>query len=229
MSKAIINAVTKADEIEKLTTLKYRQELERLKSFHDKWMGYYNKILQSYPLDDDLTAASRFNMQMKKILEGTEEGGSSSELSKTASELERTFEAENERIANRTVKPGKVTVKASVKAAPVKTEEKKPAAKKSASEKMSEQRKSLIENGFDPIARISRYLEDAANIEMEEDSETSAAASAVPQAPAPQPPAAKNGDYADRSALGFSFEEALNPKEDLASIMKELGLFSDDE
>ena len=31
-------------------------------------------------------------------------------------------------------------------------------------------------------------------------------------------------DYADRSPSGFSFEEALNPTEDLESILKDLGL-----
>ena len=35
-------------------------------------------------------------------------------------------------------------------------------------------------------------------------------------------------EYSDRSASGFSFEEALNPKDDLAQIMRDLGLLSDD-
>ncbi len=37
----------------------------------------------------------------------------------------------------------------------------------------------------------------------------------------------RTDDYADRSPSGFSFEEALNPKEDLADIMRDLGLLLD--
>ncbi|MCL2798025.1 MAG: hypothetical protein FWD58_08240, partial [Firmicutes bacterium] len=46
--------------------------------------------------------------------------------------------------------------------------------------------------------------------------------------PAGSPAKKAAGDYADRSASGFSFEEALNPKDDLAQIMRDLGLLSED-
>ena len=36
-------------------------------------------------------------------------------------------------------------------------------------------------------------------------------------------------DYADRSPAGFSFAEALHPKEDLKDIMRELGVLMDDD
>lgn len=69
---------------------------------------------------------------------------------------------------------------------------------------------------IDPLDRINRYFTE--------------------EKPAPQEaPAAKREttatakDYSDRSASGFSFEEALNPTEDLESILKDLGVFSDED
>ena len=35
-------------------------------------------------------------------------------------------------------------------------------------------------------------------------------------------------EYTDRSPAGFSFAEALHPKEDLKDIMRELGVLMDD-
>ena len=38
----------------------------------------------------------------------------------------------------------------------------------------------------------------------------------------------KADDYKDRSPAGFSFSEALHPKDDLKDIMRELGVIMDD-
>ena len=40
--------------------------------------------------------------------------------------------------------------------------------------------------------------------------------------------AEKSDDYKDRSPAGFSFSEALHPKDDLKDIMRELGVIMDD-
>lgn len=37
ISTAILNAVQKADEIEKLAAARYRDEMQQLRAFHDKW------------------------------------------------------------------------------------------------------------------------------------------------------------------------------------------------
>ncbi|MDE7372617.1 MAG: hypothetical protein K2N18_00985, partial [Clostridia bacterium] len=68
ISKAIVSAVAKAEEIEKLSHLKYSQEITRLKAFHEKWTKYYDKILDEYPLDSRLAAVGEFNRRMDKIL-----------------------------------------------------------------------------------------------------------------------------------------------------------------
>lgn len=211
VGKAIIQAVAKADEIEKIALIKYRQEIERLKAFHDKWMAYYNRILRKYPLNEDLSAASKFNNGMKKALylEGQNE-----EVTETAKRLEKTFDDENARLEK---KNGKLTVKIARKSE--KNEKKADSVKKT-----------LVENGFDPIARISKYLEDAANVDIETPSVSPETTQKHNKDVNIEEAAAKNSvdEYSDRSQLGFSFQEALNPKEDLEQIMRDLGLFSEE-
>ena len=50
ISDALISAVSKADEIEKLAVYKYNQEMEQLKSFHARWVAYYARLMKKYPL-----------------------------------------------------------------------------------------------------------------------------------------------------------------------------------
>ena len=64
IGKAIVSAVAKAEEIERLSRIKYNQEIARLKAFHEKWTKYYDKILDEFPLDARLAAAGEFNRRM---------------------------------------------------------------------------------------------------------------------------------------------------------------------
>lgn len=68
VSKALESAVSKAEEIDKLSQKKYREEMEQLRAFHDKWLSYYDTLLKKYPLDDELLSVSGFNRSMEKIL-----------------------------------------------------------------------------------------------------------------------------------------------------------------
>ena len=54
ISKAIESALSKADEIERLTRKKIAKELSALRKFHKKWVEYFAEILRKYPLDDTL-------------------------------------------------------------------------------------------------------------------------------------------------------------------------------
>ncbi len=67
--KAITAALKKADDIERVSLIKYNQEIAQLKSFHDKWIGYYNKIIEAYPLDDNLVAASKTSGKIAEVLD----------------------------------------------------------------------------------------------------------------------------------------------------------------
>lgn len=83
--KAITAALKKADDIERVTLIKYNQEIAQLKSFHNKWVGYFNRIMAQYPLDDELAAASRVNGRIAEVLGKT-------------GDLDEQYRAERERL-----------------------------------------------------------------------------------------------------------------------------------
>lgn len=68
--KAIYSAISKAEQIEQLAKTKYDAEMARLKAFHEKWTAYYDKLLEKYPLDDEMIAVSKFNKEMTETLKG---------------------------------------------------------------------------------------------------------------------------------------------------------------
>ena len=144
--KAITAALKKADDIERVSLIKYNQEIAQLKSFHDKWIGYYNKIIEAYPLDDNLVAASKTSGKIADVLA-------------KAGDIEAQYETERQRLMS-----------------------------------------SLQSENEDEFVR-----------------ETAAAT-----------PQNTDDEYTDRSPAGFSFAEALHPKEDLKDIMRELGVLMDD-
>lgn len=143
--KAITTALKKADDISRVSLIKYNQEIAQLKSFHDKWMGYYNRIIEAYPLDDELIETSRLNGKISEVLGKT-------------GDIDAQYAEERDRL------------------------------------------KESIESDDDEDEEI-------------------AAATATSDT---------KDDYADRSPAGFSFTEALHPKEDLKDIMRELGVLMDD-
>lgn len=146
--KAITAALKKADDIERVSLIKYNQEIAQLKSFHDKWMNYYNRIIETYPLDDELVEVSSVNGKIAETLG-------------KAGDIEKQYETERERL-----------------------------------------------------------MESLRNESDEHVKTESAASSAGGKA---------DEDYSDRSPAGFSFAEALHPKEDLKDIMRELGVLMDED
>ena len=93
ISSAIIQAVAKADEIEKLALARYREEIEQLRVFHEKWQAHYDKLLKKYPDDAFLKAQSKFNADLDAIL---------SSDSNRVKELEDRFDSESERVGAQT-------------------------------------------------------------------------------------------------------------------------------
>ncbi len=83
--KAMTAALKKADDIERVTLIKYNQEIAQLKSFHNKWVGYFNRIMAQYPLDDELAAASKVNGRIAEVLGKT-------------GDLDEQYRAERERL-----------------------------------------------------------------------------------------------------------------------------------
>lgn len=141
--KAITAALKKADDIERVSLIKYNQEIAQLKSFHEKWLSYYNGIIAAYPLDDQLVEASKVNRKISEVLT-------------RAGDIDGQYENERERLKN--------------------------------------------------------------SLDDEDDGDEGQEESAT-----------ADDEYTDRSPAGFSFSEALHPKEDLKDIMRELGVIMDDE
>lgn len=107
ISTAIINAVAKAEEIEKLSAQRYHEEMVQLRAFHEKWQAHYNQLLKKYPSDDGLKAIAKFNADLDNILSGS---------TTAIKELEKQFDEETERItANKatktSIKPAKKQAK----------------------------------------------------------------------------------------------------------------------
>ncbi len=179
ISKAIMSAVAKAEEIEKLSHIKYNQEIARLKAFHEKWTQYYEQILDEYPLDERLAGVGEFNRRMDKILSRVGDEGAA-----TAAPAVKTVDIENKR-----VEPAKKTPEA-----------------------------------LSPIEKIGKYFESEKEHEEEKAPEPRLSPLERARQTMTATVPAQKKDYADRSPSGFSFEEALNPTEDLESILKDLGL-----
>ena len=199
VTKAIETAVKKADEIEELSKLKYRQEMEQLKVFHDKWLSYYKKLLKKYPMDDELVGLGAFNRSMSEILKNGE----------TAAPIEQ-FERETERLEGGKKRIGYINVNA-------------PESELSDDEIMKEILPDLPEGEteFNPVERVREYL----NNRTEKQDPRPVKKTKRPAGQ--KKPAAQPAEYADRSESGFSFEEALHPTENLEDIMRDLGLFND--
>ena len=223
ITKAIYNAVAKAEEIERLSKLKYEQEIAQLKAFHEKWMSYYNKILEKYPIDEDLIYAGKFNRQMRKILASAGESAKDGVSANISDILEKTYENEKKRLEEKRI--GYITVKTRGKAD--ETEEGDDAILKTMIPG-ADLSSPIISGEFDPVERIKQYLASEKTKQKEEKKKKKSSDTAAAKGGGKSVGSAEN--YGDCSPSGFSFEEALNPKDDLEQIMRDLGLLlSDDE
>ena len=68
ISKAIESALSKADEIEKLTRRKIANEIASLRKFHKLWVEHFAEILRKYPLDEDLERTNEVDKAMAELL-----------------------------------------------------------------------------------------------------------------------------------------------------------------
>lgn len=85
ITQALLAAVAKAEELEQTAKLKYDMEIKGLKMFHAKWLSYYKKIIEKYPIDDELIKIAKFNKNMSQALELIEGEDLIETVSKSAS------------------------------------------------------------------------------------------------------------------------------------------------
>ncbi len=69
ISSALVTAVEKSKEIEKLAKLKYQGNLRKLAIFEGKFVNYYNAVRSKYPIDDDLIKVEDFLQKMDEIFQ----------------------------------------------------------------------------------------------------------------------------------------------------------------
>ena len=68
ISEALVSAISKAKDIEAAAKKKFEGNLMRLKVFEGKLVAYYKRLLNKYPLDDNLLSAEEFLDKMDAIL-----------------------------------------------------------------------------------------------------------------------------------------------------------------
>lgn len=185
VSKALESAVAKAEEIDRLSQKKYKEEMEQLRAFHDKWLSYYDKLLKKYPLDDELLSVAGFNRSMEKILSNA--GLAGEQYLKERERLEGEQQIGYVRV--QTHGEDKVSdedvLKQMLPDLPDGT---------------------LASADYNPLERVKDYLNRRDTHQTKQH---------------------KKEEDEQVSDSGFSFEEALNPKQDLTEIMRELGLYED--
>lgn len=67
VSSALVKAVEKAEETEKIAKQKLDNEIAQLKTFHIRWTSYYKKLIEKYPLDEELKNAEEFTKKVNEI------------------------------------------------------------------------------------------------------------------------------------------------------------------
>lgn len=68
ISEAIESALSKAEEIERLTRKKIAKELASLRKFHKRWVEYFARLIKQYPLDETLQSAGEADKAISAIL-----------------------------------------------------------------------------------------------------------------------------------------------------------------
>lgn len=175
ISEAIMSALQKADEIEKLSAYKYVQEMEQLKTFHARWLTYYAKLIKKYPLTEDLQAVQNFNDKVNRIL------GAQTTMSAPADGEGNRFREEFSRLIRQNGELDDLSADDDIP---------------------SFERQTFMKLPEDEVKP-----------------QKTAYKSTRVKAPLPE----------GEGESGFSFEEALNPKESLEEIMADLGLLMGDD
>ena len=67
IAKVLIAAQQKADEMAAQSDARYSEEVKALRAFHLRWSSYYKRLVEKYPVDEELEAARRFSEKVDEI------------------------------------------------------------------------------------------------------------------------------------------------------------------
>ncbi|MDR1094125.1 MAG: DivIVA domain-containing protein [Clostridiales bacterium] len=203
VSRALLSAVQKSSEIEDMALKKYDLEIQRLKLFHIKWQAYFDDILARYPLNDELQSIADFTDEMRGIL-GVPDPKRRPAVPKPnvkLSDAAQQHEREKKRLAARAAGTAGRTAAANSATRPAPSG---PAA---------------------PIEAIHKYLDkNARSVKADAAAPVGTSASMPMGAASAETASASARAAAPVSTPAFSLEDALNPTEDIADILKELGI-----
>ncbi|HEY8420034.1 MAG TPA: DivIVA domain-containing protein [Clostridia bacterium] len=145
INQALMAAVAKAEELEQAARLKYDMEIKGLKMFHAKWLSYYKKIIEKYPIDDELVKIAKFNKNMSEAL-----GLDAEDIIETVTSKSITPEQE---------------AKNAIEAAKARAEKKEPAELQYEAEK---ERLNQNQKEFNPLENIKKYYQSKSAFSLEE-------------------------------------------------------------
>jgi len=181
IAKSIMNAIQKAEQIEKMSRQKYENELAHLKAFHERWLNYYNRLIQKYPLTPDLSALGHFNRVMNSILTGD------ADVNEKVREVEAHFAKEEARL-------------------------------KAVKLHGSEEKEFNPEESIRKLLRRQVVEDEQKKARMREMKKEEKAALGAVNA------VRQNDGFTDVDEACFSYDECLNPTQELGDILKDLGL-----
>ncbi len=208
ISSALVAAVEKAKEIERVAKEKHDLEIEQLKAFHSKWQRYYDEIIKKYPIDDKTIALREVNKKMSKAIEsGVRSPGAPDGGKKNPVDAEDIYQDESVRLG----KSGSIGVNLDAISKVMDESGSLEARQEQAFRKIS----GKDGKEFRPMDKIRDYLDSDKAKPAEKKNNILNSSMAVLSAP--------------ESDSGFSYEEALNPTESIEEIMKGLGLIEDEE
>jgi len=207
IGEALSEAVSKAEQIEKYSMQKLQFEIEQLKAFHERWQEYYQRIMQRYPLDEDLEGVGRFNATMTRILSGADVA---------ADEVKAAFDAQHSAEAKRITKGKAVGAKRVLHS--------KDAGKKKSG--------SIAVSAYDNDCVFDESIDGLLERIINSDTIDEQTANAIRAAADRFDPIQKIDDYYKASggepSGGFNLKDALNPKQSLEDILRDLGVGEDE-
>lgn len=193
ISDAFIEAHRHALQIESAADAAYDAELSNLRFFHARWTEYYRGITAAYPLNDAVISLATFMEKMTAVFKDKTD----------MSQLKKLFPAKDPAEQEKT----RDALAAHVPAAQFENEKSRlERIKINVDNSASTDKLEQLTARFDPLESVKEYYDkhnavDARNIEKS---------------------VAKNTRPAQLNPDAFDFEEAMNPKEPLEEILKDL-------